>query len=441
VKELVAIALNSAKSAGCDEVEVVGTQSKEIEVKIDSQIIHDIKVIEDIGIGVRAYYDRGMGFSYTMQIDKDKIHDTAIRAVQLAKCASPDPNFFELPTPQSANPVGELFDERIANISVDKLASMGEEIIENALKVNNNVSLEGELYVLIREKTIINSRGIEFSGKDTVISSWIVGIIKQSEANVGCGREFSIARNMDDFDFLNIGKEASKKALRMLSAKQLPTKITTFFLSPLATRELVWALEMGLNAYEIIYGRSFFTDKMEKQITSEKITIVDDGRIEGGVFSSPVDGEGVPKHKFTIIKNGILKTYLHNSNTAKKMGVKNNACAVRRSYKSPPGIGLSNVQFTLGERNFKSIISEIEDGIYVDNFPWPNPITGDISSMIDFGIEIKNGELKDPVKNTMIGTNFRDILLNIDEVSKDKRDIGGSIFPYLRIRNIQIAGR
>jgi PmbA protein len=441
VKELTNIALEIAKSVGGEEVEVVGTDSREIIIEMASQTIPTVEVKEDKGIGVRVYCNQGMGFSYTMQIDKNKIRDTAIHAVELAKCSSADPNFFEIPAPQPFTPVEGLFDESIANISVEKLITLVEALIENAVKVNNKISLKGRLSTMIKETTLLNSRGVEFFNKESRVSLVVMSIIKQNETNVGCGYELFLARNLEEINFSNIGEEVVKKAVRMLCSKQLPTKTTSLLLSPLAVWGLVQALGRSLNAYTILQNKSFLTDKIGKQITSEKITLIDDGTIPNGFFSSPVDGEGVPKHRFIIIKDGILTTYLHDSNTSKKMKIKNNACSVRSSYKSLPTIGLSNVEIMPGEKNFKSLLEEIEEGIYIDNFPLPNPITGHISSMIDFGIEIKKGKLKHSVKNTMIGTNFKDLLLNIEEISKDRRNIGGTLLPYLTIKNIQIAGK
>jgi len=442
VKKLATIALEVAKSSGGEEVEVVETKVKEITIQIASQAIHTVKTKEDKGIGVRVYYNRGMGFSYTMQIEEKKVQDAALRAVELAKCSSPDPLFCGFPTPQSFISIKGLFDKEITNISGEKLIPKMEMLIEGAVKVNNKVSLRGELSVMNKETTILNSRGIEFCGKESKVSLGVMSIVNQGPTNVGCGYEVFLGRHLDEIDFNKIGKEATEKAVQMLSGKELTTKKTTFLLSPLATWGLTQALGQSLNAYKILQGKSFFTNKIiGKQIASEKVTLIDDGTISKGFFSSPVDGEGVPKHRFTVIHNGILTTYLHNSNTSKKMKVKNNACSVRSSYKSLPQIRLSNVEIIQGEKSFNSLLSEIDEGVYIDSFPFPDPITGYISSMIDFGIEIKRGKLTHAVKNTMIGVSFKDLLLNIEEISKERRNIGGSLLPYLLIKNIQIAGK
>jgi PmbA protein len=153
-----------------------------------------------------------------------------------------------------------------------------------------------------------------------------------------------------------------------------------------------------------------------------------------------VDAEGVPKRRNILIEEGVLKSYLHNSYTAARLGMPNNASAVRISYKTIVSTGISNPQVGLGDKSLEEMITEIEDGIYIDSFPFPDRATGNISAMIDFGIQIKNGEFARPVRGTMLGGNIVELLRNIDAVSKEARYEPGLVFPYLRIKEAQIAG-
>ena len=70
----------------------------------------------------------------------------------------------------------------------------------------------------------------------------------------------------------------------------------------------------------------------------------------------------------------------------------------------------------------------------------PNGITGDVSSSVDFGFKIENGELAYPVMSTMVGGSFLDMLANIDAVSSDYRAEPGMIMPTVRIADVQVAG-
>jgi PmbA protein len=264
--------------------------------------------------------------------------------------------------------------------------------------------------------------------------------LKPSPEDVGSGLEYDLARSLEEFDPAWIGREATQKAKRLLGAETAKTKTCTLLLTPNAVAFLIRGLALLLRGEDIVYERSFLAGKLGTQIASPLLTLVDDGTVASGIGSSCVDAEGVPKRRNILIEEGVLKSYLHNSYTAARLGMPNNASAVRISYKTIVSTGISNPQVGLGDKSLEEMIIEIEDGIYIDSFPFPDRATGNISAMIDFGIQIKNGEFARPVRGTMLGGNIVELLRNIDAVSKEARYEPGQVFPYLRIKEAQIAG-
>ncbi|MEN6544725.1 MAG: metallopeptidase TldD-related protein, partial [Armatimonadia bacterium] len=137
----------------------------------------------------------------------------------------------------------------------------------------------------------------------------------------------------------------------------------------------------------------------------------------------------------------VLTTFLHNSYTANKAGVENNAHAMRGGYSGGVGIGVSNLQIERGQRTEKELIAEISDGLYISFASLsPDPASGEVSATVDFGFKIVNGELAYPVKTAMVGGHGLTMLSAIDAVSSDYREEPGTIVPSLRIRDMQISG-
>ncbi|MFQ3550254.1 MAG: metallopeptidase TldD-related protein, partial [Armatimonadota bacterium] len=183
--------------------------------------------------------------------------------------------------------------------------------------------------------------------------------------------------------------------------------------------------------------RSYLIGLEGKKVASEIVTIVDDPLIDYGINSRSADGEGTPCSKFTIIENGVLKSYLYSSYTANKVRVKPTGHGNRDGNTST-----SNIIPKLGTKTAAEIIADTKNGIYINSRGLnANMITGDVSDTIDFGIRIENGELAYPVQSSMIGGNILDILKNIDAVSSDYRgNQPGIVMPTIRIDDVLVAG-
>src|SRR5258708_13639269 len=91
----------------------------------------------------------------------------------------------------------------------------------------------------------------------------------------------------------------------------------------------------AVNGDAIYRHSSFLTGKLGEKVAGENITIIDDGTMPGGFGTSPFDGEGVPSQRTVVIENGILKSYLLNTYTAKKLGLKTTGSAARGLTANP----------------------------------------------------------------------------------------------------------
>ena len=111
-------------------------------------------------------------------------------------------------------------------------------------------------------------------------------------------------------------------------------------------REVAYALLGGIlgaiDGESVLQGASFLGKKMDQRITSELITLIDDGTREKGMGSEPFDGEGVPTQRRIILDKGILKGFLYNTIVAKRAGLKSTGNASRGGFTSLPGIGPHN---------------------------------------------------------------------------------------------------
>ncbi|MCL6560166.1 MAG: TldD/PmbA family protein, partial [Firmicutes bacterium] len=139
-----------------------------------------------------------------------------------------------------------------------------------------------------------------------------------------------------------LGREAARRAIRMLGARPVTTRKIPVVLEPYVAAGFLNLLGPSLTAEAVQKGRSLFRGKIGHQIASGKMNIIDDGVLPGGIATAPFDGEGVPMSRTVLIQGGVLKGFLHNTYTAAKDNVTSTGNGTRASYKSTPEVGTTN---------------------------------------------------------------------------------------------------
>jgi PmbA protein len=211
-------------------------------------------------------------------------------------------------------------------------------------------------------------------------------------------------------------------------------------LDPLVAGSILDNVFDGVNGDAVYRQSSFLAGKLGEKVAGSNITVIDDGTIPEGFGTEPFDGEGVPTQRTVVIENGVLKSYLLNTYTAKKLGLKTTGNAAR-GLAGNPGIGSGNFFLQKGERTPQQIIGEIKRGLYVTQFMGfgVNMVTGDFSRGAS-GLWIENGEFAYPVEEITVAGNLKDMLNNISEIGSDLEFRGSTAAPTLRIDGMMIAG-
>ncbi|RJQ16640.1 MAG: TldD/PmbA family protein, partial [Nitrospiraceae bacterium] len=215
-------------------------------------------------------------------------------------------------------------------------------------------------------------------------------------------------------------------------------------LAPSVAVDFLEILSASLSAEAVQKGRSFFAGKLGQAVMSTLVDIVDDGVMPWGTGTSPVDDEGVPASGKAVISKGILTGYFHNTYTAKKAGVKSTGNAVRGSFKSLPGIDVTNF-FVKAEGNNPSqspqLIKSLSRGILIlgaMGVHTANPVSGDFSVGIS-GLWIENGEAVYPFKEAVISGNILEMFKKIEGIGDDLKFYGSTGSPSLLIGDMDVS--
>lgn len=252
-----------------------------------------------------------------------------------------------------------------------------------------------------------------------------------------------------------IGKEAARIAIVMLSAKDCPSgKMPVIIDNGFGGVIFHEACGHALEATAVSKNQSVFANKLGQQIASTKVTAIDDGTIPNGWGSENIDDEGNPQTRRVLIKEGILQSYMIDRLNGRRMGMESTGSARRQSYKFEPTSRMSNTYIAAGTDSFESMFVGIKKGLYAKKMGGGsvNPQTGEFNFAVNEGYLIEDGKITDPVKGaSLIGTGS-EILMNIDMVSDNLErgqgmcgSVSGSIpvdvgQPAIRVSSITVGG-
>jgi PmbA protein len=431
-----------AKRKGASDAEAYLSVSEEISIEIHEGRVETLKVAREQGMGLRAVTGKRTGFAFTSDLNRGAVEETVRRALANARETEEDP-FRQIPPPAAKYPELDLFDSEIASIS-----------IEEKIKLAKNLEETGKAYdprVKICERAayqdgwqnvyLVNTRGIQNTFRATYCGLYL-SLVAEENTEQETGYALDYRTRFRELDPVTVGREAARRAVQVLGARPVATQQLPVVLDPYVAVGFLGLVAAALSAEAVQKGRSLFQGKVGQRIASEKIDLIDDGTLAGGISSAPFDGEGIPTSRTVLTEKGVLQGYLHNIYTASKEGAKPTGNGIRSSYKNTPEVGPTNFFIAPGKSRPDDLVKDLKNGFYlveVIGMHTANPISGDFSVGAT-GILIENGELTRPVRGVTIAGNIQELLFRVDGVGNDLKFLGSYGSPTIRIEQLVLGG-
>jgi PmbA protein len=162
----------------------------------------------------------------------------------------------------------------------------------------------------IRHVYLANSKGFAGSYDRTSVYSYLDAFAREGdEAVTGFG--FRASNFFSELDPDAVGIEAAQYALMALGGKAVPTQICPVVFTPFVTAILLGTLAEAMTAEAMQKGRSFLIGKLGQDVASDRVSLLDNGRMKRGFSSSPFDAEGVPTAATRLIDEGVFQNVLY----------------------------------------------------------------------------------------------------------------------------------
>jgi PmbA protein len=434
-----------ATQGGATAAECVVREGDEFSTVVRLGQVETLKESGSKSIGVRVFFGQHAASTYSSDFSRDGIERMVKSALELAKITSEDP--------YAGIPESGKFGSLSGNLDLyhdDVYSLPGAERIDYARRAEKSAldsdprmknSEGGSFDAATGRKVLANSHGFIGEYRRSYCSVSAVPIAQDEQGNMQRDYWYSVARSLAKLESAEqVGEEAARRTLRRLGARKVKTAHVPVVLDPMVARSMLEHIFEGVNGDSVYRGASFLAGRLGQKIAGANVTVIDDGTMPGGFGTSPFDGEGIPTRRTVVIENGVLKSYLLNTYTAKKLGLETTANA-SRGLAGTPGIGPGNYFLQPGSKTPKQIIGDIKDGLYVTEFlgMGVNLVTGDYSRGAS-GLWIVNGELAYPVEEITVAGNLKDIFMNISEIGSDLEFRGSVAAPTIRIDGVTVGG-
>lgn len=444
IKNFKDLLFNKALNSGFSDSEIYYYSGKSLKISVLDGQIEKFDNTTSGGLSFRGFYNGKMGYSYTERIDETVIDILIQNAKENAEIINEEEKEEIYSGDENYTPV-KTFYEKLEDVDVDILIKKALEIEkyvlnydEKIVRCNNCVvgKSSGKIY-------ISNSKGLELKKEFNYILGYAVASAKYGD-EVKTGMELVGSFDIDKIDCKFIGENASKKAISSLGAKSLPSKKYKVIFENECFTDLFSCFLGSFFAENVQKGFSLFKDKLNTKVFNEKITILDEPLMKDGYVSNSFDSEGVACFNKTVVENGVLKTYLYNTKTAKKDGVKSTGNGFKSGYKGTIGISPTNFYIKNGTKSLENILKEVENGIYITELAGlhsgVNSISGDFSVLAS-GYIIENGKISKSIEQITIADNFYTMILNIKDIADDlKFSLSGIGTPSVYVGEMSISG-
>jgi PmbA protein len=434
-----------ATAAGATAAECIVREGDEFSTTVRLGQVETLKESGSRSIGVRVFFGQRAASTYSSDFSAAGIERMLKSALELAKITSEDP-FSGIPEAAKLGQLSgdlHLYHQDVYSLSgadrIDYARRAEKAALDTDPRLKNSDG--GAFDAATGRKILANSHGFVGEYRRSYCSVSAVPIAQDEQGNMQRDFWYSVARSLAKLDPAEqVGKEAARRTLRRLGARKGKTAHVPVVLDPLVATSMLEHIFEGINGDSVYRGASFLAGKLGEQIASPNVTVVDDGTIPGGFGTAPFDGEGIPTRRTVVVENGVLKSYLLNTYTAKKLKLETTANA-SRGLAGTPGISPGNYFLQAGKKTPQEMIAEIKDGLYVTEFlgHGANLVTGDYSRGAS-GLWIVNGELAYPVEEITVAGNLKDIFKNISEVASDLEFRGSVASPTIRIDGLTVGG-
>ncbi len=442
--EVVHEVLERAKARVADAAEAMLVEGDSFSVQVRLGEVDVVKSAREQRLGLRVFFGKRSASTATSDLSAASLDRLVGDTCALARAASEDEHA-GLPDAAALArgvPDLDLYDGEGEALSTEERIALARRAEEAALRADPRIKNSEGAEFATGSGRVVHANTLGFIGEYRGSSySLSVTSIAQDESGMQRDYWYTVNRRFRRLeDAAAVGRRAAERALRRLGARKVPTQQVPVVFDPEMAAGLVRSLVSAASGYAIYKAASFLMGKLGQSIAAKGFAVIDDATMPGALGSKPFDGEGVATRRTVVVEEGALRSYLLDTYSARKLGMRSTGNA-SREVGDAPGVAPTNLWLQPGTASPQEIIRSVRSGLYVTEMlgQGANLVTGDYSRGAT-GIWIENGELAYPVEEITVAGNLKDMLMAVEAIGNDLEWRGRVAAPTILIGRMTVAG-
>ncbi|MHC1586264.1 MAG: metallopeptidase TldD-related protein [Candidatus Hecatellaceae archaeon] len=459
MEDLLAEAVDCGRRLGASLVEVRGENSWRTLITVKDGRVEVSREGFEQGVGVRVLADGAWGYASTPRLSREAVLEAVEKAYRLARAVGlrvKEPIRLAETRAERVK-TGWKIKEPPLKFEVEGKAELALELNRKLLKADSRVKSSTVDYLdLTVDSWFWNSEGAEIFQRKVYV--WLRANVSAFEAGTygSAAEETGATRGMEHFEGERLSEMAERLIGRVkgqLRAVQPKGGIYPAVIGPSVVGVFAHESLGHMAEADLALSGSILLQEMGRQIASEKVTIYDDGSIEGAFGSMIYDDEGVRAGRVTILKEGVVVGLLHSRETAGKLQAQPTGNARAENFRHTPLVRMRNTFMAPGDHSLEELLEPIEFGYYLKTLRGGQVnMDGTFQVGVQEAYEIVKGEIGRPVRNLSIAGNTLETLKGVEAVGKDfelwpgRCGKGQTVFvsdggPTIRVKAIRVGGR
>ncbi|HSL04620.1 MAG TPA: metallopeptidase TldD-related protein [Nitrospiraceae bacterium] len=436
--------LAKAKRGGATEADIIIADGETFSVQVRLGAVDRLTKAREKHLGLRVFVGKRSASTSTSDFSTGSLNQLVAETCTLAKAVVEDQVSGLPPADQMAGerPDLDLYDS--TRLNTEQQIELAKRVEAAAMSTDERMTnSEGGDFDSSSGRVVLgNSHGFLGEYQSSSFSMSVSPVATDPETGA-MQRDswYDVQRKFAKLDSPEVvGLEAARRTIRKLGARKVATQRVPVVFDSETAGSLMGNLCSAVSGYSLYKGASFLAGQLGKSLAPEYVTVYDDGCVVGGLGSRPFDGEGLPTRKTTVVERGVLKSYLLDTYSGRKLGLASTGNA-SRSVGENPSVGPTNFYLAPGTKTAQDIIKTVKQGLYVTDLIGfgINMVTGDYSRGAA-GFWIEGGELTYPMEEITIAGNLKDIFAGIEMIGNDLVFRGRIASPTVKIGEMMVAG-
>lgn len=428
-----------------EEVEAYVSWGRETAVRVFAGDVEQLSSAEVAGAGIRVVAGSRQGFAYAGSLDRAELAAALADARDNASFATSDPHV-GLAGPDGVVPADlDLWRPELQAMPTADKVAMAMDLEARILAADPRIRQveQANFGDSSREAAVASSSGVEAAWRRSTCFLAAYAIAGEGEQSQSAGG-YSVGRAPSDLDPDQVARDAVERSTRLLGARQARSARLSIVADPRVTTALLGVVAAALSGDSVHKRRSFLADRLDEEVASPAVTLVDDPTDPAAYGASSHDAEGLACRRNEVVAEGVLRAFVHDTYSGRRAGAASTGSAVRGGFKTTPGPGCRAFRVVPGHLSPEEVLAQVGEGLYVQSVSGvhsgTNPASGDFSVGAE-GLMIRGGALAEPVREVTVASTIPRMLQRVVAVGNDLSYLPGmSAGLTLAIADVSLSG-